>query len=281
MTIKTKIVIGISAVILLLGGYFAYVEHYSRGVVRELKTLQQDELTLLDAAWQIRWLDEALTASAARYVQSKADPAWQKRYDDHVAMLDVAIATATAKANPTDLKHFTEVDESNKILVDLETKIFASTKAGKFDEAVAILQGEYGVQKAIYKKGVDGFFASQKARLDQAMTDRLEQAKNNRIVATGILAGIAVFITIFGLLLMRSIVTRISRLSAVSNRLAKGEIDGLAIDMDGSDEIAILADGMKGVLAAFEVMLSDVESSNIVKAEVSKSDDLSTKKAAG
>jgi len=45
-------------------------------------------------------------------------------------------------------------------------------------------------------------------------------------------------------------------LTEVSNSLARAEIEGLAINMGGSDEISQLADGMKGVVADFQELMS-------------------------
>jgi hypothetical protein len=246
MTIKKKIVIAISLVILLLGNYFMYVEHYSRSVLGDLKALQGNELALFDAAWQIRWLDEALTASAARYVQSKADPAWQKRYDAHVGMLDVAIASATAKANPSDLRHFTAVDESMP-------RRASTTRRMQFFKVSMVFR------KPFTKRVSTTFFSSQKARLDSTMSERVQQANTNRAVAMGMLTAIAAFIGFMGLLLVRTVIARITKLSAITGRLAQGEVDGLSIDVGGNDEISRLAEGMRGVAAAIEMLTSEAE----------------------
>jgi len=69
-----------------------------------------------------------------------------------------------------------------------------------------------------------------------------------------------------GLLIVRSIVGRLGRLKAVSDRLAKADIDGLAIDIGGRDEIGEFGESMKGVLAAVEELtaLSDATQSKAI-----------------
>jgi methyl-accepting chemotaxis protein len=55
-----------------------------------------------------------------------------------------------------------------------------------------------------------------------------------------------------GLVTVRNILQRLGRLKAVSDRLAAADIEGLAVDISGPDEIGQFGDSMKGVHAAIE-----------------------------
>jgi methyl-accepting chemotaxis protein len=64
----------------------------------------------------------------------------------------------------------------------------------------------------------------------------------------GLLAGLG----LVGFLTVRNILQRLGRLKAVSDRLARADIDGLSVDISGPDEIGQFGDSMKGVHAAIE-----------------------------
>ena len=76
-------------------------------------------------------------------------------------------------------------------------------------------------------------------------------------------AGILLFVLwAIGSVVVKSILSRLARLKAVSDKLARAEIDGLAIDISGRDEIGEFGESMKGVLAAVEELTSMAETAN-------------------
>jgi methyl-accepting chemotaxis protein len=68
------------------------------------------------------------------------------------------------------------------------------------------------------------------------------------ILSGGLLGGLG----LVGLVTVRNILERLGRLKAVSDRLAAADIEGLAVDISGPDEIGQFGDSMKGVHAAIE-----------------------------
>lgn len=68
------------------------------------------------------------------------------------------------------------------------------------------------------------------------------------ILSGGLLAGLG----LVGLVTVRNILKRLGRLKAVSDRLAAADIEGLAVDISGPDEIGQFGESMKGVHAAIE-----------------------------
>ena len=64
----------------------------------------------------------------------------------------------------------------------------------------------------------------------------------------GLLGGLG----LVGFVTVRTILKRLGRLKAVSDRLAKADIEGLSVDISGPDEIGQFGESMKGVHAAIE-----------------------------
>lgn len=74
-------------------------------------------------------------------------------------------------------------------------------------------------------------------------------ARNLALALSGALLG---GLGLVGFLTVRAILQRLGRLKAVSDRLAKADIEGLSVDISGPDEIGQFGESMKGVHAAIE-----------------------------
>jgi signal transduction histidine kinase len=249
---KLLLLVGIPLVALLVLGAASLVG--ARRASSDLARLEQQELVLKDAAWSIRYLDEVLTHSAARYIQSEGNEQWWARYNDAVVELDAALATAKELSSSDDLASLTSVDDANLRLIELETQISELVVAGRYDDARDILQGEYEVQKAVYSDGVDAFFDASVART-AAVVDAQRARANTFTVVVAVLGVIAAGLVVAALFLAGSIIRPIRRLTAVANRTAEvdlpslvetvqegGEIDATpAFVVSGDDELAELA----------------------------------------
>jgi len=87
-----------------------------------------------------------------------------------------------------------------------------------------------------------------------AQQERIGRARRMVFATSSILA---IGLLMAGAAVARSVSVRLARLRAVSDRLAQGDIEGLRIDVSGTDEIGALGESMKGVLAAFETLLAE------------------------
>jgi methyl-accepting chemotaxis protein-1 (serine sensor receptor) len=77
----------------------------------------------------------------------------------------------------------------------------------------------------------------------------VERARDLALALSGgLLAGLG----LVGFVTVRTILQRLGRLKAVSDRLANADIEGLSVDISGPDEIGQFGDSMKGVHAAIE-----------------------------
>jgi HAMP domain-containing protein len=78
------------------------------------------------------------------------------------------------------------------------------------------------------------------------------------MLGAGAGVGLLALLVAFALVTLR--ITRpLNTLTQVSERLARGEIDGLRIELDSKDEIGQFGQSFKGVLAAFQLLLEEAE----------------------
>lgn len=100
---------------------------------------------------------------------------------------------------------------------------------------------------------IEAFTNGLRSQIRSAATQLQQQ-----MVLVGIMAGIIVFLLAFFILRAR-ISVPIQKLTRVSEKLSKGEIEGLALDVSGDDEIGQFGESFKGVLAAFQMLMDDAE----------------------
>jgi hypothetical protein len=73
-------------------------------------------------------------------------------------------------------------------------------------------------------------------------------------------AAVAIIIILLAAFIMRAkVAIPLKKLTGVSEKLSKGEIDGLQIDLKGKDEISSFGESFKGVLAAFNFLKEEAE----------------------
>ena len=93
---------------------------------------------------------------SARMAATTGDPRWEERYHHFEPQLDAAIKEAIAiGVSPSDIKAATMTETANIKLVEMETRAFALVRAGRKEEAQAVLLGnEYETQKQIYAQAI-------------------------------------------------------------------------------------------------------------------------------
>jgi methyl-accepting chemotaxis protein len=77
----------------------------------------------------------------------------------------------------------------------------------------------------------------------------VQHARNLALALSG---GLLFGLGLVGFVTVSNILRRLGRLKAVSDRLAKADIEGLSVDISGPDEIGQFGNSMKGVHAAIE-----------------------------
>lgn len=326
MSIKMKVlaVFGVSIVlVVILAAYTITAQGNSTNDLEDLQTnvnedmsaINDTELPLYTEAWKIKWLDEVLTSSAARYIQAEGDSYWVDRYWEKADELTAAFIATGAIPDPDteplasdqDLQYFVDVSFANDALVAYESQIIYLVEEGvslaaegndaeaalKYKEAEDILYGEtipkeidwydggpqdsvpntiyddtYPNYKADYWEGMIQFFAAQEGRiqdhiaetetsLSTTVQDQIDQSNSTRTIVIVLIIVIVVVNIILGLWLAMNITSRVNKLKTISDRLAKGDIEGLQVDISGNDEIGQFGESFKGVLAAFNELYNE------------------------
>lgn len=165
----------VAALVVCVAIYVAY------RTANRFDPITREQITLVQSADDIRYLDEVLTMSA-RMGAFTSDPAWEKRYLEALPQLDQAIATGKQTGNLQD-DPLAKVDQANNMLIELETRAFALVNDQQPEQASALLHGDtYLDNKRIYAEGLNQFVADL-AKSRQA----IEQSFKGEILKAGLL----------------------------------------------------------------------------------------------
>ncbi len=135
-----------------------------------------------------------------------------------------------------------------------ELKLYASNHKGAIDLA---LGANRDLRKA-YEASIDSATAIADADVKSSDSSFISTSKTATWVLVGFLAFAMVVGIGFAVRLARSVSARLSKLTAVADKLSVGDVDGLEVDVAGEDELGKLADSMRGVVAAFQEMYASV-----------------------
>ncbi|HEX3353328.1 MAG TPA: hypothetical protein VHS34_10935 [Terriglobales bacterium] len=186
--------------------------------------------------------------------------------------------------NPDDLAKYTGQFHNR----EAEVHAGAQALAGTVDDANArklltqflaahqVMSEKYQLAYEAYVAGQSDFKAADKMvrGQDRAPTDLFDQvvqaldgrvtasveaqraatARNRNLVMSGCGGLLAVF-GLLGWLTVRSILRRLVGLREVSDRLSRGDLEGLVVNISGHDEIGEFGESMKGVHAAFAELI--------------------------
>jgi PAS domain S-box-containing protein len=159
---------------------------------RDAKMFQDESLRTEELRGVIIHLDEVLTMSA-RMAAATGDPKWEERYRRFEPQLDAAIKETT-KLGMTlhDSKAAARTDEANIKLVEMENRAFALVRAGRKEEAQAVVfSPEYEAQKKIYAEGINSFNSQIRREVDE------HERQDNRIDFLSIFGALVVLVISF------------------------------------------------------------------------------------
>lgn len=116
--------------------------------------------------------DERLTMSANLSAAS-GELRWARRYEEHLPLIDKAIAAATKLAPPDSARRFDLATRvANDRLVEMERAAFARVSAGDLLAAQAVLNSKaYAEQKAVLARGSDAFLAELQRAADAHLSE--------------------------------------------------------------------------------------------------------------
>jgi len=82
--------------------------------------------------------------------------------------------------------------------------------------------------------------------------EQQELAARKQMLALGATGGCLLLLTVGGLIVVLNVSSRLACLKLISDKLAQGEIAGLAIDIGGKDEVGEFGRSLKGIQAEIE-----------------------------
>jgi signal transduction histidine kinase len=223
VSLRTKLVslTALPCVALLgFGGFALNGASKNRTAAEELRDRQ---LTLREAASEIKYFDEVLTHSAARYISSGGSELWWDRYNATVTQLDADLAKAKELGSAQEIGFLNEVDGANQKLIEMETQIHDLVVAKEFTQASAILEGEYSVQKTIYAAGVEKFYKAVEVRVNQGIQSQVDQVATTQRLLT-ILSAVALAIMGLAFALAQAIRKPITRLTELAHDSATNSL---------------------------------------------------------
>ncbi|MBI5697746.1 MAG: hypothetical protein HZC29_04490, partial [Thaumarchaeota archaeon] len=176
MLIKNKLLLGFLIIIaitapngiigfLKIENSLTFVETDTKSSLDDLKTASH----LNNLAVLMRYYDELLTHAARNYAFT-SDEKWATIYYDSEPKLDKTIQDAFYIGSKNEKQVFTEINQANVILVELEHQAINLVKEGKPSDAVAILEsGKYWDAKQLYSQALDKYSKDKGMAFDQAV----------------------------------------------------------------------------------------------------------------
>ncbi len=158
----------------------ALLTQSSRQAVGTVGRFEERELAIERVCAEIKYLDEVLTMSA-RMCAATGDEAWEQRYREHVAQLDLAIAHAHELA-PDAEEHAgsLQTEAANAALVAMELRAFDLVRAGRRAEARLLLSSsEYERHKQTYSAGLVRYLDSMHRRVSTTLDAERTRARRD------------------------------------------------------------------------------------------------------
>lgn len=221
------------------------------------------ESSRLDSVAQfIRYYDEVLTQSARNYAFT-GNKEWKIRYEETEPKLDKFIKEAIEKGDERDRVFFSNIDEANLKLVEMEYASIALVDDGKSNEAINILESEeYWQQKNIYKKGLEEYVEKRDIKYDEALTvstknlrDTILKGRENLSITVSVAIVVTAVTTILSIFLVSFIIffifEKLRKIKVAVSRITKGDL-GFEIDLSPNNEIGQIAQ-------AFNLMTREIK----------------------
>ncbi|MBK8399333.1 MAG: hypothetical protein IPL26_29340 [Leptospiraceae bacterium] len=215
------------------------------------------EIPLFNSAWSILLEDTKITDNAVFFSYS-GEANFKEMYDKHVSLLDKELEYSMKNAGSEEKKIFENVSDANKILIDLETKMFTFGETNQLKEAQAVLKGrEYSENKKIYSLAVMNFFESQKSRLSETLKN---QIFNSRMLyySAFILSILGLSATLFVIIwLSRGVIKPLEKAADYSGGIAKGDLT-VEVEAKGKGEFADLFRSIGGLVSKFNNVVKGI-----------------------
>ncbi|MGV8856830.1 MAG: HAMP domain-containing protein [Devosia sp.] len=219
MKIRTKLLLSLSALILVIGALIGERVVFSGAFDRATQLAAAAET----AGAAIALADEQLTMSASMAAVT-GDAKWAARYESLVPSMESGIEAALSLA-PLDVanRFDLETKEANNKLIAMESATLAAAAAGDLLAARAIIEGsDYAAQKKLLASGTDHFLTSL-GDLTKADVDSVLNFGNLLAV---VLSGVSIIAIGFaGYTVIIGVSRPLTRMESVMRELADGNIE--------------------------------------------------------
>ena len=257
---KTALLVLIFSVIIITLGAISlfYLHIISLPLENEIPksiTELSDSSQLLSYAYLIEYYDEVLTQSARNYAFTQ-NVMWKERYQESEPKLDQAIIDALKQGGEKTDKIFSQINDANIRLVELEYISLNLVDDNKSDEAIIILESEeYWNLKQKYHEGLVEFSQLTNTQYFNAVETSLITLESVTLMTSNQVQSAfqAIFVLIFvfvtaSILLsyfsLKSTIFPISKLRTEVNKIATKNMD-VDLEPSGDDEIQDLTRDIK------------------------------------
>jgi methyl-accepting chemotaxis protein len=200
-----------------------------------------------------RELRNALIWSDPAQVATALDTSEKARQDVSKVLekLDVSMVTEAGR------KVLAQVHAAREAYVPVQTRFIELVRAGKKDEAQALLTDSMRPAQLAYFKAVDAMRDFQVERASAAVTAGKQAYETDRAVMFGLLALMVALSAVFGWIIARSIVQPLRHAVGSAGRIAEGDLREV-INADGHDEAAELLQAVGRMQTSLRQVVSQV-----------------------
>lgn len=258
VTKLTAFIILISVIIVAFCGYIIITINTNS----EFTKSNNQNSQIWNYAWQVKYIDELLTHSIARYIQS-GNSSWMDRYNEYVGDLDNAFEKIDEIASDEEKAIFDRVSDVNNTLIEYEIEIAELVQQGRAEDAKDILYGDYLVKKEEYSAAVEEFFSVQDKKFVEGLQENLAfDARSRKQLLVIVLLSIAAFsiIVVSGIFLSISIVRPVKKLSESVGVFGSGELT-VHFEQKGNDEMTTVAIALNKMAENLRSSISAVKES--------------------
>ncbi|HEY6895916.1 MAG TPA: methyl-accepting chemotaxis protein [Rhodocyclaceae bacterium] len=201
-----------------------------------------------------RQLRNAIIVKDPAEVQKSLDTVTEQRkiISDRLEKLEKVILSEKGK------EHLKAIKEARVHYVVAQDKFIELAKAGKRDEAGAMVTGDLRTTQTAYLKAIQSLNDFQQELMEQAGKDAEATAKAAETILIAV-ATIATILTIaFALLITRSITRPVNQALQAAQRLSEGDLT-VSIDSDSKDEVGMLMAAMKTMIGKLGQIIGEVK----------------------
>lgn len=276
MKIKTKFIIYFSSIFVVVGiisGFMIWgtgkIESYLAkdlpAAVEAVRINSKLDIT----AQLIRYDDEVLTQSARNYAFT-GQKKWKERYDEFAPKLDSRIKEALDTGSQEDKKIFSDINDANLALIDMETESIKYADDGNLVAAQQILDSEeYARHKEIYKAGIIKYLESRNLSVDSASavsTSAVEQSRDylselsiiQKYALMGFVLLFFVILVLLFLLMIKTFMVPLGKFMQAAKSITSGDLD-TRVSIDTEDEIGSFAKDFNKMTTSLQKSIENTE----------------------